>query len=205
MVLYILSLIGVVVFSISGALEAGRKEFDLMGVGVIAVVTAIGGGTIRDLLLDNHPLFWIKDTNYLWAAILASAFTFLYFRRKKAPRNFLLIADSLGLALFTIGGTELAEAHNVSGIIAVLMGMLTGSAGGILRDVLCREVPILFRPDETLYATAAILGSSSYLLLEFLDIDRTVAALVGMFIVALLRLLAIFYKIKLPKFRTIEI
>lgn len=137
MVLYLLDLIGVAVFAVSGALAAGRKQMDLLGVAVIATVTAIGGGTLRDILLDRNPVFWIEDPTYLLVILAAAALTLLYARFHKPPRTSLLIADALGLALFTISGAQLAEEQKLSAVIVVLMGTITGTAGGVLRDVLC--------------------------------------------------------------------
>lgn len=198
MILYLLSLFGVWVFAISGSLTAAREDFDLMGISVVAVVTAIGGGTIRDVLLDRNPVFWIADPWYLWVALCGVAFTFVYVRFNKPPDATLLIMDALGLALFSISGTQLAEQQNLPPIISVVMGAITGVAGGVLRDVLCAEVPILFRRDEVLYATAAICGSATYLVLHSMNADRTVAALFGLCVTAGLRFAAIYWKIKLP-------
>ena len=201
MSLYVLSLLGVAVFAASGALAAGRKGFDWIGVGVVAVVTAIGGGTLRDLLLDRHPIFWIADPAYLWVVLGAATATLLYARRRPPPASALLVADALGLALFTISGTQVAEAQGLSGVIALTMGTLTGVAGGVLRDVLCNEVPLLFGPLDTLYATAAIAGASAYLALELLGVERDSAALLGMGVVASLRLAAIAWQLRLPGVR----
>jgi uncharacterized membrane protein YeiH len=198
MTLYALSLLGVAVFAASGALEAGRKRFDWIGVGVIAVVTAIGGGTLRDLLLDRHPIFWIADTNYLWVVLAAGAATLLYVRYRRPPTGSLLVADALGLALFTISGAQVAEQQGLPGLIVVAMGTITGAAGGVLRDVLCNEVPLLFGPSDTLYATAAIAGASAYLGLQAGGVERTQAALLGMGVVAALRLAAIAWQLRLP-------
>ena len=170
-----------------------------MGVGVIAVVTATGGGTIRDTLV-NRPVFWISDPNYLWVTLGAAAFTVVYVRFFKPPSVSLLVADAIGLAFFTISGAQLAEQQFFPGLIVVVMGTMTGVAGGVLRDVLSAEVPLLFRKSETLYATAAIAGASSYLLLQQLGVERTPSALVGMAIVALLRFAAIAWRLRLPAF-----
>jgi uncharacterized membrane protein YeiH len=158
MVLYLLDLLGVAVFAVSGALAAGRKGLDMLGVIVIAVVTAVGGGTLRDLLLDRHPIFWIADPTYLVVISVSALLTLSYVRRRPPPGNSLLIADALGLALFTIMGAQIAEGAGLSPIIIVLMGTMTGVAGGVLRDVLSAEVPFILRRD--LYATAAIAGAS---------------------------------------------
>lgn len=197
MIFYTLQLLGVSVFAISGALAAGRKQMDLLGVAVIATVTAIGGGTLRDVLLDRNPVFWIKDPTYLLVILAAAALTLLYARFRRPPRTWLLIADALGLALFTIIGAELAEEQNHPAIIVVLMGTITGTAGGVLRDVLCNEVPLLLRQSD-LYATAAILGVTTYQISKAAGVEPAYAALAGMATVACLRLAAIFWGLRLP-------
>jgi uncharacterized membrane protein YeiH len=200
MILYILSLIGVGVFAASGALAAGRKSFDLLGVVVISGVTAIGGGTLRDVLLDRHPIFWIADPMQLVVILAATALTLVYVRFRRPPWTSLLVADALGLALFTISGTQVAEQRGLPGIIAVVMGTITGSAGGVLRDILSGEVPLLLRHTE-LYATASIAGSTVYLLAKEAGLGATPAALFGMATVAALRLAAILWRLRLPVFQ----
>jgi uncharacterized membrane protein YeiH len=201
MILHALSWIGIAVFAASGALAAGRKRFDAIGVAVIAVVTALGGGTLRDLLLDRHPLFWIADPTYLWVVLASAAVTLLYVHNRRPPNSLLLVADALGLALFTISGAQVAEQHGLHGLIVVVMGTLTGAAGGVLRDVLCNEIPLLFGPTQTLYATAAIAGAAVYLALQSLGVERTVAALAGMAVVAGVRFAAIAWQLRLPAAR----
>lgn len=188
-----IDLIGVAVFAISGALAGARKGFDLFGVAVIAIVTAVGGGTIRDLLLDRHPVFWIGDPGYLWVALAATAAALTYARIWVATRKALLIADALGMAFFAIGGTQIALGTGQLPVIAVLMGMTTGVAGGMLRDLLTGEVPLIFRPGR-LYATAAILGATVFLLLRPLPW----APWIGMAVAVGIRLLAIRYELVLP-------
>jgi uncharacterized membrane protein YeiH len=200
MILYILSLIGVGVFAASGALAAGRKSFDLLGVIVISGVTAIGGGTLRDVLLDRHPIFWIADPMQLVVILAATALTLVYVRFRRPPWTALLVADALGLALFTISGTQVAEQRGLPGIIAVVMGTITGSAGGVVRDILSGEVPLLLRNTE-LYATASIAGSTVYLLAKAAGLGTTPAALFGMATVAALRLAAILWRLRLPVFQ----
>jgi uncharacterized membrane protein YeiH len=197
---YFLDLGGVAVFAISGVLAAGRKKLDLLGVAVIAVVTAIGGGTLRDLLLDRHPIFWIADPTYLWVILAATVVTLGYVRLWIASRRALLIADALGLAFFTIGGVEIAQQTGHSDLIALLMGTITGVAGGVLRDVLLGEIPLIFRPGR-LYATAAIAGAGLYLLLAWGGISKEAAALAGMAATVGLRLGAIFWRLELPAVR----
>ena len=198
-----LELLGVAVFAVSGVLAAGRKGLDVVGVAVIAIVTAVGGGTLRDLLLDRHPTFWIADTTYLWVILGATAVTLGYVRFWIATRRALLVADALGLAFFTIAGVQIAEQAGVSDLIAVLMGTITGVAGGVLRDVLTAEIPLVMRPGR-LYATAAIVGAASYVLLVRWGIAPDAAAVVGMAAIAGLRLAAILWRLELPVIRLPE-
>jgi uncharacterized membrane protein YeiH len=194
---YLLELLGVAVFAVSGVLAAGRKGLDVLGVAVIAVVTAVGGGTLRDLLLDRHPIFWIANTTHLWVILGATAITLAYVRFWIATRRALLVADALGLAFFTIAGVQITQQGGYSDLIALLMGTITGVAGGVFRDVLTAEIPLVMRPGR-LYATAAIVGAVSYLLLEGLGVPSAGAALAGMGIIAALRLAAILWRLELP-------
>lgn len=192
---------GVTVFAVSGALAAGRKNLDLLGVVVIATATAIGGGTLRDVLLDR-PVFWIARPAYLYVILIAALVTVAYSRRFQPPDRSLVVADALGLALFTISGAQIAEGLGLSGVVIVLMGTMTGVAGGMLRDVLTAEIPLILRRSH-LYATAAIAGAIVYLLLQTL-IDRSIAALAGMCFIAALRIAAIVWDLSLPVFTLSE-
>src|SRR5690606_714984 len=186
------------VFAISGALAAVRKELDLLGIVVIATVTAVGGGTVRDLLLDR-PVFWIYETENLVTAVGAALFTLLYVRFRRPPDRSLMIADALGLALFTISGMQLALALNHPGPIAVIMGVITGCVGGVTRDVLTAEIPIILR-GSGLYATAAIAGATLYLVLEALDVPRPLPSLIGLTTAAFVRIASVIWGIRLPVF-----
>jgi uncharacterized membrane protein YeiH len=194
--LHALDLAGVGVFAISGVLAAGRKRLDLVGVLVIAALTAIGGGTIRDVLLDRHPIFWIAEPSYLGVICGATIATIAYVQVRPPPGSALLIADALGLALFAISGAQIAERAQLSPIIVVLMGTITGVAGGVLRDVLCAEIPLILRRD--IYATAAVAGTSLYLVAQSLGASKSWAFALGMFVVVALRLAAIFWRVRLP-------
>lgn len=202
MILYLLDLLGVAVFAASGALAAGRKSLDLLGVVVIGAVTAIGGGTIRDLLLDR-TVFWIADPTYLWVILGAALLTVAWTARFKPPRNSLAIADALGLGLFAVGGAQVAEQAGVGAIIVVLLGTMTGVAGGVVRDVLTNDVPMILRRGD-LYASAAIAGTSLYLVLGAGGVPRDTAALVGMGTIVALRLAAIIWGLRLPTFTVKE-
>lgn len=197
MVLYVLDMVGVTVFAVSGAIAAGRKQLDLLGVVVIAVVTALGGGTLRDVLLDRNPVFWITQPDYLIVTLAAALGTVLYTRFRKPPRKSLLVADAFGLALFSISGAQIAEAAQLHGLIIVLMGTCTGVVGGMIRDVILLEIPFILRRGN-IYATAAIAGIALYLALKHWEVAPTVAAISGMVTIALLRLAAIIWGLTLP-------
>ena len=184
-------------FAISGALAAGRKSLDWLGVAVIAMVTAIGGGTVRDLLLERHPIFWIADPDYLVVCLAATALTLVYVRLRTPPFRALFVADAMGLAFFTIGGVQIAEMAGLSGLLALLMGLITGVVGGVARDVLLAEIPLILRRGQ-LYASAAIAGAALYLLLERTGVPRDAAALAGMAAIALVRFAAIIWRLELP-------
>jgi uncharacterized membrane protein YeiH len=197
-ILELLEFAGVAVYAVSGALAAGRKSLDLLGVVVIATVTAIGGGTVRDVLLDRNPVFWIARPVFLYVIIVAALLTVVFTSRFRPPERLLAVADAFGLALFTISGAQIAEGLGHAGVVVVLMGALTGVAGGVIRDVLSAEIPMILRKGQ-IYATAAIAGAVVYLALQGV-IDRTTAALVGMGCVAVLRLAAIAWDLTLPVF-----
>lgn len=194
----LIEMVGVAVFAISGALAAGRKSLDLLGVVVIAVVTATGGGTLRDLLLDRS-VFWIAQPAFLVVIIVAALLTVPYVRFARPPEKFLLIADALGLALFSIAGARIALDMGQPALIAVVMGTITGSFGGVLRDVLCNEIPMILRKGH-IYATASIVGCSLLVVMLHFGASREVATWVGMATIAALRLGAIAFNLMLPVF-----
>jgi uncharacterized membrane protein YeiH len=197
--IYALQLLGVAVFAASGALSAGRKRMDLMGVLVLALVTSIGGGTIRDVLLDRHPVFWIADPLYLVVSVAGAVATLLFARRQRPPTHSFAIVDALGLGFFTIGGVQIAQQMGVGGIVAVLMGTITGAAGGVIRDVLSAEIPLIFRKGH-LYASTAIAGATLFLLLEAAGLPAPLPTLIGMVAVVGLRVASILRGWHLPVF-----
>ncbi len=199
-ILYAVSLLGVMVSAVSGSLVAGHKRFDWLGVLAIAMVTALGGGTLRDVLLARHPIFWLHDPNFIWASLTATALTLAFVRFVVPPKNLLLVADALGLAFFTISGAQLSAQTGAPAVVVVLMGTTTGVAGGVLRDVLTGEVPLLFRQGE-LYATASIVGAALYLSLLGMGSEKGLAALTAMSSIAILRFAAILWGIRLPIFQ----
>jgi uncharacterized membrane protein YeiH len=196
---HIMDFLGVAVFAVSGVLAAGRKHLDWFGVLVIAMVTAVGGGTLRDLLIDR-PVFWLADTGFLWVIIAATLLTMVVVRIRNIPLRALLVADALGLALFAISGARIAETAGYGGIVAVILGTMSGVAGGVLRDMLIAEIPLLLRDGE-IYATAALLGIIVYLGLQAAGIERTTAAYFGMAVIAALRFTGIFLGLRMPALR----
>lgn len=195
---YLLDLAGVAVFAVSGALAAMHSGLDLLGVVVLASITAIGGGTLRDLLLNRHPIFWMEDPWPLYVILAAALLTVGYVQVLPIPFHALLIADALGLALFAMSGAQLAERTGHRALVVVLMGTLTGVGGGLLRDVFTAKVPLILRQD--IYASAAIAGVALYLLLQRLGVPRAVAFGVSLVGIAALRLAAVAWGLELPRF-----
>lgn len=192
-------ILGVAVFAVSGALAAARKRLDLLGVVVIAMVTAIGGGTTRDLLLDR-AVFWTTQPRYLYVILTSALLTVAWTRRFRPPDRALAIADALGLALFAISGAQIAERVGLPGIVCVIMGTITGVAGGMIRDVLTTEIPMVIRRGQ-IYATAAIAGIVAYLVLRgTFGLVEPVAAVLGMAVIAALRISSIAWGWTLPVF-----
>jgi len=195
-VLYALQILGVAAFAASGAIAAIRRGMDVIGVTVLAVVTAVGGGTIRDIIL-GIPVFWVKQPIYVAVCFIAAALIILWMRFWKPPESSLGIADALGLGLFAIGGAQTARLTGVAPIIVILMGAITGVAGGVIRDILSAEVPTVFRQGE-LYASAAITGTTLYVSLMWLGLAEPIAAIIGMATVVLIRFASVFWHIELP-------
>ena len=193
--IYLLDMFGVAVFAISGALTAGRKGMDLFGIVVVAIVTAVGGGTLRDVLLDRQA-FWISDPTYLLAILTGAAAILVYIKYFRPPDGSLLVADAFGLSLFTITGAQTAELAGVSAPIVVVMGVMTGAAGGAMRDVLCAAVPLVLRKE--IYATASIAGATLFVALTRFEVVDTLAVPLSMALIFALRLAAIRYDLHAP-------
>jgi uncharacterized membrane protein YeiH len=196
--LYWVGLAAVAVNALTGVLDAGRKKMDLVGVTMVGCATALGGGTVRDLLLDR-PVFWIGDQTYLVVALATTLAVFFAVRGLRLPPHLFLIPDAVGLALFTIVGTQVALEWQAPWLVASLLGVITGVVGGVLRDVLCNEVPLVFVRGE-LYASAAWFGALVLVGLQALGLSPVAAAWIGMAAVLAARLLAMAYRITLPTY-----
>lgn len=197
--LYYLEHAAVTVCAISGVLAAGGKKVDLFGVIVLALATALGGGTLRDVLLNAAPVFWIHDPSLVLNAATTALIVFFIARWWRVPEQILLIADAFGLALFTIVGAAKALSFAVGPANAVVFGVMTGVAGGMLRDVLLGEIPLVFRKHIYLYATAAFCGATCFVALEYWSpLTNPLNRLLGTLVVLGLRLAALRWKLALP-------
>lgn len=200
--LQILTLLATVTLAISGVLQAARSEMDFFGALVLACVCALGGGSLRDLLIGSTPVFWTVDLSYIATILPTTVITIIgvhYIPTGKGiRRNILDVADAIGLALFAILGAEKTLQLGFSEPVAVMMGVITGVAGGMIRDILSQSVPIVMRGE--VYASAAIIGTVIYTILR-LFVDEVVAILVSMAIIVVIRLLTLHLKLNLPKLR----
>lgn len=201
---YVLEHLAVIFFAATGVWAARGKSVDLFGVIVLGLVTSMGGGTIRDLLLDV-PIFWIADANFLISGITAACLTFFVARHFRIPRRVVLIPDAFGLAFVTMLGTSKTHHLGHAGSVCVVLGVTTGVAGGMLRDVMSGEIPLVFRPHIFLYATAAAIGAVVYLLIDAVWPHRPGCMLIGVGVILVLRLAAIRWQIRLPVFRTTDL
>ena len=197
LLIFSLQMAATMVCAVGGALAAGRKRLDMVGVVFVSFVAAVGGGSLRDLLLDRNPVFWLAQPSYLTVSLAAGALTWIYICRWRAPVRFLSFVDAFGLALFTISGIQIAQEMGQSVPICLVMGVITGVAGGLFRDLLCGEIPSIFKSGE-LYASAALLGGVAFFLVERLGADPRLSALVGAGTVVGLRLAALHLGWRLP-------
>lgn len=194
--------IAVLVFAVSGMVPARAKKMDGVGVYIVSFTTALGGGTLRDVLLDQRPLFWVQHSEYPVLILLLVIF-YLYGPRLNIPlqpfasRYFNLI-DALGLGLFSISGTSAALAHQIPLFPASLFGVITGVFGGVLRDVLIAEIPMIFRQSTSLYATCSFVGCWVFLIGRGLGVADAIAGLLGIVATTALRLLSIRFHLTLP-------
>ncbi|WP_298367142.1 trimeric intracellular cation channel family protein [uncultured Lutibacter sp.] len=195
----ILDITAVVAFAISGALVAMRKRLDPFGVFIIAFSTSVGGGTLRDVLIDK-PVFWIENVIYFYP-ILIGVLLAIFFRKKlKYLSKSLFLFDTIGLGIYTIVGTEIGIVYGLHPIICISLGTISASFGGVTRDILCNKIPIIFQKE--IYATASIAGAIAFLVLTHYKVDETVAYILTSSIVIIIRLISVKFKLQLPTFYT---
>lgn len=196
--IYGLGLAASVVCAVTGVLVARDKGVDLFGALMAGVATSLGGGTVRDLLL-GRKVFWMADETYLWVTVITAMLTFFITRVRHLPEKLFLIPDAIGLSLFAIVGTQVALDWHMPWLTASLLGVLTAVLGGLLRDVMINEVPLVFSSE--LYATAAWFGAITLIILDALGVHATVAAWAGILLCIMVRLMAIRWKVTLPRFK----
>ena len=193
----------ILAFAISGLLEAARKQLDAVGVCVVVGLSAFGGGTLRDILLDRRPFFWVEHSVWLWVLLGLSvlAMFFLQARHFAPTERAMQWPDAVGLGLFTAGGTQLAAAAGLPSIVAVLMGMITAVFGGVLRDIVCNEIPQAFR-DHRPYAVCSFIGGWAVIAADHWQLPGWSGLAAGAMLATVLRALALVFDWRLPPWRT---
>ncbi|MBD0852038.1 trimeric intracellular cation channel family protein [Maribacter arenosus] len=193
---FAIDILGTMAFAISGVLVAMEKKLDLFGVLIIAFVTAVGGGTLRDMLIGNTPVVWMRESVYIFTILGTVVFAIMFVKQLKYLRKTLFLFDTIGIGLFTMVGIEKGLSAELMPIMCIILGTITASFGGVIRDILCNEIPVIFHKE--IYATACILGGISYFLLIQLPFDGAYAYITAIIIIIVIRLLAVKFKIALP-------
>ncbi|MCW3788831.1 trimeric intracellular cation channel family protein [Plebeiibacterium sediminum] len=188
---------GTFAFAVSGTLSASEKKLDLFGASFIGFITAVGGGTMRDLLMGNTPVTWVKNVDYFLLIFSAIIFTFIFFKRVIKLKHTLFLFDTIGIGVFTIIGIDKALIYDLSAPICMVMGLSSAVVGGVIRDTLCNDVPLIFHKE--IYATACIVGGTIYLLLDFFNVNLYFSQIATITSIIIIRLLAVKYNLSLPK------
>ncbi|MDZ7770196.1 MAG: trimeric intracellular cation channel family protein [Woeseiaceae bacterium] len=195
--LFVLEMIGTAVFAISGALAASRAGMDVFGFSVLALMPAVGGGTLRDIVLGRLPVFWVEDNSYVAVALIAAIVVYFFANRPGFRKTLLIWMDAAGLALFAVLGTEIALGMGTSTLIAVMMGVSTAVLGGMIRDIISNEIPMVLTGE--IYATAAFVASIAYILASQAGIGRTWALVIGVAAGFAVRAVSIVFHLSLPR------
>ena len=193
---YTFDILGTIAFAISGVLIAMHKKMDVFGILIIAFVTAIGGGTIRDVIIGETPVSWMKDMNYTYVIIASTVFAIVFKNKINYLRTTLFLFDTIGIGLFTLVGIEKGIEANLHPIICIALGTISACFGGVIRDILCNEIPVIFRKE--IYATACIIGGVFYFIFKLFPIDNNLVFMISGLVVITIRLLAVKFKIALP-------
>ena len=197
--IYVLDILGTFAFAISGALVASDKKFDLFGVLIIAFVTAVGGGMLRDVLIDAHPINWIGDLNYLYTIFAAVIFTFLFKSKIAHLSKTMFLFDTIGLGVFTLLGLQKGLSFNLHPIVALIMGMISAVFGGVLRDVLTNKIPLIF--EKEIYASACLAGGINYLILNHFGVSENIIFIISVSVIVVIRVVAVKFHLQLPKIK----
>jgi uncharacterized membrane protein YeiH len=200
--LYLLDMVGVIACAIAGTLLAQHKGFDIAGCILVSMVNAIGGGTLRDMALDRHPLFWMTDLNYVIVITATSLTLQVFFHLYHKIDNALRFFDAIGLAAFSVIGFKVALHQDMSPLIAIMMGVWTAIIGGLLRDIICNEIPLVLQRE--IYITASIAGSVTYLLLDYLGLNPGLNEFIMLGVIFTVRMLAVKFDWHLPSIRLVD-
>lgn len=195
---FILDLLGTIAFAISGALSAMNRRLDLFGIFIIAFVTAIGGGTVRDVLIGSTPVTWMENIVYIYLIGVVTILAIIFRGKLDRLKKSLFLFDTIGLGVFTITGVEMGVQNDLNPIISIAIGTMTGTFGGVIRDILCNEIPVIFRKE--IYATACIIGGLAFVLLNEIGVGTDIIYIVTSLTVIVIRLLVVKYHISLPSF-----
>lgn len=200
--LYLLDMVGVIACAIAGTLLAQHKGFDIAGCILVSMVNAIGGGTLRDMALDRHPLFWMTDLNYVIVITVTSLILQIFFHLYHKIDNALKLFDAIGLAAFSVIGFKIALTQDMSPVIAIMMGVWTAIVGGMLRDIICNEIPLVLQRE--IYISASIVGSVTYLLLDSWGMDAGLNEFIMLGVIFAVRMLALRFDWHLPSIRLVK-
>lgn len=195
----VLDLLGTIAFAISGALAAMNRRLDLFGVFIIAFVTAIGGGTVRDMLIGNTPVMWMENIVYIYVIGVATIFAIIFRNKINYLKTSLFLFDTIGLGVFTITGVETGIQHGLDPIISIALGAMTGTFGGVIRDILVNDIPVIFHKE--IYATASIFGGLVFIILHKLGVETDLIYIVTALTIISIRLLVVKFKVSLPTFQ----
>ena len=197
--LLVMAYLGVIAGAVSGVMAAQREDMDVVGALAVALITSLGGGTLRDMLLGRTPVFWISEQGYVYTALIVAFLTFVSSRLLRLAARSIVLPDAIGLGIFSIWGAAYSLMSGTSLFIAALMGVVTGVFGGVLRDVICNRIPYVFGREATLYATCSFAGAWIYLLLlRYTPLLPVVVVFLGVIAVVLMRMAAVYFNLRLP-------
>lgn len=194
----ILDILGTIAFAISGALTAMDRRLDLFGIFIVGFVTAIGGGTLRDTLIGNTPVTWMENTIYIYLIGAIIIFAIIFRNKINYLKRSLFLFDTIGLGIFTISGVEIGIRNGLDPIICIALGAMTGTFGGVIRDIFCNEIPVIFRKE--IYATACLFGGLVFVIMHDLGVNQDIIYLTTSLIVIFIRLIVVKFRISLPYF-----
>ena len=196
-IITLIDILGTIAFAISGVLTAMNKRMDAFGILIIALITSIGGGTLRDMLIGKTPVTWMQDQVFPTVIFVTAVFAVLFRSKLKYFRRSLFLFDTIGIGLYTITGVQVSLAFGLDPLICVILGTISACFGGVLRDILCNEIPIIFHKE--IYATACIVGAVAYLVLHRFEVSQTLAMIIAGSVIITIRILAVVFKWKLPR------